>query len=159
MIDLPTDYRARIRPLLPERAFLRRDRGDALFITNAPMLSDADVLVRQLQTRGFTGIPAGGLLRIRPGQALVAQLELDCAPPDYFCQTLSRFRGRTPSDRSLELFARGVQLLECADPDRVREYIRQTRQLAALCLRKPQGGAYACALIAHSLETERSNRT
>lgn len=159
MIRLPTAYREMIRPLLPERAFLRRDRGDALFITNAPNLVDAGELAHQIQMRGFSCIQTGSLLRIRPGQALVAQLEIRCDPPDHFCQTLLRFRAQTPTDASLALFARGVQLLESADPGKVREYIRQSRQLAALSLRNPQGGAYACALIAHSLETERSNPT
>lgn len=159
MNGLPTAYREMIRPLLPERAFLRRDRGDGLFITNAPMLADADPLVCQLQTRGFDCIRTGGLLRIRPGAVLVAQLEVIREPPDFFCWTLSRFRGRMPDEASLSLFARGIQLLESADPGRVREYIRQTRQLAALSLRSDQGGAYACGLIAHCLETERSNRT
>ena len=28
--------RGELRPLLPERAFLKRDRGDALLISNAP---------------------------------------------------------------------------------------------------------------------------
>ena len=34
--SLTREMRAVLRSSLPERAFLRRDRGDALFISNAP---------------------------------------------------------------------------------------------------------------------------
>lgn len=159
MTHLPAFYRELILPLLPGRAFLRRDRNDALFITNAPQFSDAALLTDQLQMRGFVCTPDSGFLHISPGPELLIQFELRHNPPDFFCETLLRFRGESPSDDALKLFSRGVQLLENSDTGKLTEYLRRTRQLAALSLRNRQGGAYACALIAHTLETERSNMT
>lgn len=154
MTNLPAAYREVILPLLPEHAFLRRDRGGALFITNAPRFADVSALTEQLQMRGFICAHVNGFLHISPGPELIVQFELNHNPPDFFCETLLRFRGQAPSDAALRLFARGVQLLENADPGQLTEYLRQTRQLAALSLRKRQGGAYACVLIAHILETK-----
>lgn len=157
MNHLPAAYRELILPHLPERAFLRRDRGGALFITNAPRFADAEALTDHLQMCGFICTSDNGFLHISPGPKLLTEFEHRHDPPDFFCRTLLRFRGLAPSEDALELFARGVQLLENADPGHTNEYLRQTRHLAALSLRNPQGGAYACALIAHALETERSN--
>lgn len=159
MNNLPTAYREMILPHLPDRAFLRRDRGGALFITNAPRFADAESLIDQFQVRGFICTNIDGFLCISPGPAMLTEFELQHNPPDFFCETLIRFRGEPPSEAALRLFARGVQLLENADSGRTTEYLRQTRHLAALSLRNHQGGAYACALIAHTLETERSNMT
>lgn len=156
MTSLPETLRETLRPLLPDRAFLRRDRGGALFITNAPGFVDMDELTDQLQMRGFVCSHDNGFLRISPGPRHLTDFELAHEPPDFFCQSLLRLRGASPSDDALSLFCRGIQLLESADPGSIAVYLRQTRQLAALSLRNRQGGAYACALIAHILETERS---
>jgi len=159
MTNLPASYREIILPHLPERAFLRRDRSDALFITNAPRFADVAPLTDHLHAHGFICTYDNGFLRISPGPELLTQFEVQHNPPDYFCKTLLRFRGEPPSIDALKLFARGIQLLENANPSQLTEYLRQTRQLAALSLRNRQGGVYACALIAHTLETERSNMT
>ena len=151
MNKLPAIYREMILPHLPERAFLRRDRDGALFITNAPQFADASSLTALLQARGFLCARNGSFLTLSPGPALLSAFELRHDPPDHFCKTLLRFRGQSPSDDALRLFARGVQLLEHADPAGTDGYFRRTRQLAALSLRNHQGGAYACALICHTL--------
>lgn len=156
MNNLPASYREMILPLLPERAFLRRDRSGALFITNAPRFADAEALIDRLQVCGFICAHINGFLHISPGPELLTAFEQRHDPPDYFCETLLRFRGQSPSDAAQKLFARGIQLLENADSGQRAEFLRQTRQLAALSLRNRQGGAYACALIAHALENERS---
>lgn len=156
VLNLPAFFRKQIRPLLPERAFLRRDREGALLITNAPKFTDAAVLIDHFQMRGFVCTDINDCLRISPGPAHITAFELRCEPPDHFCKSLLRFRGQEPSAEAAALFARGVQLIENADPGRLTEYMKQTRQLAALSLRTRQGGVYACALIAHILETERS---
>ena len=156
MNSLPSQLRETLRPVLPARAFLRRDRGGALFITNAPRFADADGLMHHLQMRGFLCSHDNGFLRISPGPKHLTDFELAHEPPDFFCQSLLRLRGASPSNDALSLFSRGIQLLESADPGSIAVYLRQTRQLAALSLRNRQGGAYACALIAHILETERS---
>ena len=156
VLNLPVFFRERIRPLLPERAFLRRDREGALFITNAPKFTDAAALAGHFQMGGFICADVNDCLRIFPGPAHITAFELRHDPPDHFCESLVRFRGQEPSAEAAALFARGVQLVENADPGRLAEYVRQARRLAALSLRTRQGGIYACALISHILETERS---
>lgn len=155
-LNLPAFFREQIRALLPERAFLRRDREGALLITNAPKFTDAAALRDHFQMCGFICADINDCIRISPGPAHITAFELRHDPPDHFCETLARFRGKAPSDEAAALFSRGVQLIENADPGRLAEYMKQTRRLAALSLRTRQGGAYACALIAHILETERS---
>jgi len=157
VLNLPAFFRGQIRPLLPERAFLRRDREAALFVTNAPKFTDASALIDHFQVRGFICTAINDRLRISPGPAHITDFELRHDPPDHLCKSLVRFRGQEPSADAVALFARGVQLIENADPGRLTEYMKQTRQLSALSLRIRQGGAYACALISHILETERSN--
>ena len=49
---LAAAMRGEIAAMLPERAFLRRDRGDALFVTNAPAFSDAGALTVHSFFRG-----------------------------------------------------------------------------------------------------------
>ena len=149
---LPENLRLCIRPLLPERAFLRRARGDGLFITDAPRHSDEDI-APSLSAMGFLCTLERGCLLIAPGAEHLLGFEMDSpSPPDFFCETLLRFRGEPPCEAALNLFAQGVRLLEKATEDEIRIYQRRARNLAALCLRNHWGGAYACALIAHVLE-------
>lgn len=155
-LQLPVFFREQIRPLLPERAFLRRDRDDGLFITNAPQFADAQSLTDHLQARGFICTDIIGRLRISPGPQFLTDFELRHDPPDHFCKSLVRFRGMQPSGEAIALFSRGVQLLENADPGKVSDYLRCVRQLAAVSLRTRQDGVYACALISHILDPERS---
>ena len=155
-LNLPAFFRGQIRPLLPERAFLRRDREDALFVTNAPKFTDASALIDHFQVRGFICTAINDCLRISPGPAHITDFELRHEPPDHFCKSLVRFRGMQPSGEAIALFSRGVQLLENAEPGKVSDYLRCVRQLAAVSLRTRQGSVYACALISHILDPERS---
>ena len=147
MTSLPSQLREILRPLLPERAFLHRARGDATFITNAPLFADID-----LSDHDFHCVYQGNLLLISPGAKYLTDFELNHPdPPDFFCQSLLRFRGQTPCEEALDLFSVGVRLLENADENESRLYARRARNLAAVCLRKNLGGAYACALLAHQI--------
>ena len=147
MTDLPAQLREILRPLLPERAFLRRARGDATFITNAPMFAELS-----LESHGFLCSHQGTLLTLSPGAQFITEFELNHpSPPDFLCRTLLRFRGQTPCEDAITLFAVGVRLLEHADANEARLYDRRVRNLAAVCLRKNLGGAYACALLAHQI--------
>lgn len=147
MNDLPALIRERLRPLLPERAFLRRARGDAAFITNAPQWSETDLI-----PHGFLCSSQGNLLLISPSADFIVDFELKHPdPPDFFCQTLMRFRGQPPCEEAVKLFAVGVRLLECADANEAQQYDHRVRNLAAVCLRENLGGAYGCALLAHSI--------
>lgn len=154
---LPAVLRERLRPLLPERAFLRRDRGDALFVTNAPALSGDPSLQTALEAAGFLCETRGSLLRIAPDPDLLLALEQAHSPCDFLSMSLTRLRGRTPCAEALALFAQGIRLLEHAAPSDTEVYVRRTHQLAALCLRKNLGGAYACALICHTLKTRKES--
>ena len=147
MTSLPSQLREILLPLLPERAFLRRARGDAAFITNAPMFAEIS-----LESHGFLCEHQGKLITISPGPQFITEFEQNYpSPPDFFCQTLLRFRGQPPCEDAIRLFAVGVRLLEHADENETRLYDHRTRNLAAVCLRENLGGAYACALLAHHL--------
>ena len=141
------------RAALSEGAFLRRDRGDALFVTDAPRL-DAGVSWREALARaGFLVEESGTLARITPGPAWLKALEAEHpVPPDELCRSLVRFAGRAPDDASLRLFALGARLLDGESDD--GRFERALRRRAAECLRlnanqtEPCGGGlYACALI------------
>ena len=144
------------RAALPEGAFLRRDRGEALFATDAPRLSpDAD-WPGALARAGFACELQGGLAFITPGPKWLAALERAWpAPPDDLCRSLARFAGLEPDGESLRLFALGARRLD-GDPEVGGRFERRLRQRAAECLRlnahsdqNRGGGLYACALMNH----------
>ena len=147
---------------LPGGAFLRRDRGDALFVTDAPRLGDRMDWAGPLFEAGFYCAVSGGLLRLWPAGIWLSRLEAACPePPDDLCQSLSLFRGRDPDGESLKLFAFGLRCLDGGDG--AARFDRKLRQRAAACLRlnamnpsEPTlgGGLYACALLDHELEVQ-----
>ena len=151
--------RAAAAAQLPPRAFLRRDRGEALFVTNAPRLRPETDWAEALSAAGFVCEVKDGLLYLIPGSAWLARLEAECpAPPDALCASLLRFRGLSPEPESLRLFALGARALEI--PAEGPRYDRRLRQRAAECLRlnathphdPPRGGGlYACALLDHEI--------
>ena len=146
------------RRALPEGAFLRRDRGEALFATDAPRLGpDAD-WPEALAGAGFLFEERGGLAFLRPGPGWLAALEREYpVPPDDLCQSLARFAGIGPDEASLRLFALGARRLD-GEGDGGR-FERALRRRAAQCLRlnarqtEPCGGGlYACALLNHIIK-------
>ena len=147
---------------LPEGAFLRRDRGDALFVTDAPRFSAPTDWAARLSGAGFLCADSGGLLRLRPAEVWLTRLEADCPdPPNALCRSLLRFRGLSPDGESMKLFALGIRCLDGGDG--AARFDRQLRQRAATCLRlnamNPNdptrgGGLYACALLDHELEVQ-----
>ena len=141
----PELLRAELKPLLPPRAFLKRDRGDALLITNAPALGFAPESLPGciLERRGT-------VLGILPDAQWVAEYEAAIpAPPDHLSRTLLFFRGVAADDDNLRLFARGAKLLDAQpSPGEIEAYVRSLRNRAALALRGGCGGGlYACACI------------
>ena len=141
--------RAMARAALPPRAFLRRDRGEALFVTNAPAFDPA---LREIP--GFIVERRGGLLYLLPDNLWLARWERRAPePPDDLCAKLYRFRGEAPDRDNLLLFARGLKLLDGgATPEDIAAYDRSLRQRAAMALRGGCGGGlYAASLIAHQL--------
>jgi len=130
---------------LPEKAFLRRDRGDALFISNAPTF---DPGMREIP--GFTIEVREKLMHILPDAGWLARLEA-AEPQDQLSRSLLRFRGQAPDHDNLRLFAQGLKLLDfpgSAPEAEIEAYDRALRQRAALALRGGCGGGlYAAALV------------
>lgn len=151
ILALPERFRGEVRAILPERAFLRRDREDALYVTDAPRFADAQALREALAERGFLCEMRGERMAIFSDAARLTELEARCSPPDFFCASLEKLRALAPSTEALKLFAVGVRLLEHSER---LTYSRRARQLAAVCLRTRSGGAYACALIDFALRRE-----
>ncbi len=147
---------------LPRGAFLRRDRGGALFVTDAPRLAPGGDWTRALIAAGFRCEAQSGLIRLWPDAGWLVRLEAGCPdPPDALCEGLVRFRGLAPEAESLALFARGARALEAREGGAAFE--RALRQRAAACLRlnrtepdKPirGGGLYACALLNSIIKKE-----
>ena len=141
--------RGEIAAMLPERAFLRRDRGDALFVTNAPAFADVNALAERLSLAGWRVRARGGLLAISPGAERIDQFErARPEPPDFLTRSLKRLCGLPVCGEALAVFAEGLRRAEHGDAE---DYDRRVRQLAALCLRRSCGGAYACAVILYDL--------
>ena len=137
--------RSELRPLLPERAFLKRDRGDALLITNAPALGLAPD-----RLPGCIVENRGMLLCILPDALWIA--ESDAAipePPDHLSRTLLFFRGVEADPDNLRLFARIAKLMDAQpSPGEIEACDRALRNRAALALRGGCGGGlYACACV------------
>ena len=137
--------RAELKPLLPERAFLKRDRGDMLLVTNAPAfgLSPERLPGCIVERRGM-------LLRILPDAQWVAEYENGFSePPDHLSRTLLRFRGVEADLDNLHLFARIAKLMDAQpSPGEIEACDRALRSRAALALRGGCGGGlYACACI------------
>ena len=152
--------------ILPEGAFLKRDRGNGLFVTDAPRRCPRMNWSALLAEADFYCTGTDGLLRLWPGEIWLTRLEAAWPePPDDLCRSLLRYRGRSPDGESLRLFAMGLRCLD-GEPEAER-FDRTLRQRTAVCLRlernagmapegrspspPPGGGLYACALLRHEL--------
>ncbi len=145
--DLLREMRSRLRAELPPRAFLKRDRGETLFVSNAPAIDPSFS-----SAAGFTLTRRGTLACFLPDESWLMRLEArHRTPPDAFCASLLRFRGAKVAPETLLLFALGVKLPETADAPDV--FDKRLRQAAAVALRGGMsgGGLYALALIDHML--------
>ena len=137
--------RSELRPLLPERAFFKRDRGDALLITNAPALGLAPD-----RLPGCIVENRGMLLCILPDAQWIAEYEAAIPePPDHLSRTLLFFRGVEADPDNLRLFARIAKLMDAQpSPGEIEACDRALRNRAALALRGGCGGGlYACACV------------
>lgn len=150
MNSFASQVRGAARALLPEGAFLRRDRGEALFVTDAPRFGGSV----DWAGAGFL-CRAGHLARLTPGPEWLYRLEGSCPePPDALSTSFQRFSGDIDVE-ALSLFAEGMKALDGGTWD--AKYDRRLRQRAAVCLRErlPGGGLYACALVRYLIEKER----
>lgn len=140
-------FAARLRQaavsMLPVGAFLRRDRGAALFITDAPRRG----VMPDWAKAGFLCESRGGLAFLTPASVWLDMLAAQYPePPDDFCAAFQRFIG-VPDAAVLKLFVMGMKQLDGAPHDPAFE--RKLRQAAAIALREHRsgGGLYACALL------------
>lgn len=151
MNEFAEKMRGAAMALLPPGAFLRRDRGGALYVTDAPRFGGQV----DWSLAGFRHVEGDGVDHLAPAGRWIHKLEaLYPEPPDPLCAEFRRFSGPPMLD-ALWLFARGMKALDGGTDD--PGYARALRQLAAVCLRKhlPGGGLYACALVNHMIEKER----
>ena len=132
---------AEARAALPEGAYLKRDRGDALLITDCGCAVE-----------GFARIPRGRLTALLPTSERILRWEQDfSAPAGAFSATLLRFRGPTPDNDNVLLFTRGVKLFSGTAAE-LTVFDRAVRQTAAAALRTGNGGGvYALALLRDEL--------
>ena len=139
-----------LRAALPEKAFIRRDRGDALYTSNAPAFQPEIPAIP-----GFILQRNHALLHILPDKTWMLELEKQ-DPPDQLSETLIRFRGAEPDEAALILFARGLKLLDGgAAPHEAAAFDRAVRQRAAAALRgENPGGLYALSLLNHQIQKE-----
>ena len=153
MNDLVLSLREQAAGCLPPRAFLKRDRGDALFITNALRIDPDCGIVSRLSEKGFIVTEDNGLVRILPGRDMLLGSEKRYPEaPDHLSGTLMRFSGTEPEQENLVLFAQGLRIL---DGDPAADYEQRLRKRAAVCLRNHTGGGlYACAVINHIIQKE-----
>ena len=131
-----TDLRALAAAQLPEGAFLRRDRGGALYVTNAPAKGwSGDI-------KGFSAKISGGIAKLTPDGGTMQTCDF---VPDALAKELSRFTG--VSDEAITVFAACIKCAEAPDAVSYEKCDRMLRQSAAKALRAGGGeGLYYCAL-------------
>lgn len=138
------NLRKRVGDALPAGAFLRRDRGDALYVTDAPRLGFAD------EVPGLRAEAADGLMRLYIKEEILTECDF---PPDGLALSLARFPQTPATDESLLLFTEGLKILEAPDEAGHLRYDKKVRQAAAVALRTGGGGGlYACALVLAEIE-------
>ena len=121
---------------LPEGAFLRRDRGNALYITNAPSKGWTGML------DGFSVEQQGMMARL---SILPEMIEKCDYAPDSLAFELERFRG--VSQDAAAIFTECVKCIEAPEQILWEKCDRNLRQAAAAAMRSGCGeGLYYCAL-------------
>ena len=114
--------------------FLRCDRGDALYVTNACAARGA------FEQAGFLCEEAGGLLRLIPGGAITEALA-GWLGPAQDALGMDGLRSREAEAEDLRLLGEGVKRWELAmDRPALSAYEKSVRQRAAVCLRTGKGG-------------------
>lgn len=130
------DLRKLVRPYLPEDAFLRRDRGNGMYVTNAP-------------AKGWSGTVPGFSVEVKGAVACISILpETMCScdfEPDRLATELERFKGH--SDNAAFIFMECMKCVEAPDNVEYEKCDRRVRQAAATAMRTGGGeGLYYCAL-------------
>lgn len=130
-------------------AFLRRARGDALFVSDAIRKTpDAAAIESELNRYFYTARIEKNLLHISPAPAKVRAFE-DFSSPEItpFLRGFTAFRGRESDEATIMLFSEGIKICaESSGAAAIAAYEKRVRQQAALALRTGGGGGlFACA--------------
>ena len=131
-----------VRERIPENRFLKRDRRDALFVTDY----DGEI-------DGFVQTRRGALTALTPDETLL--LRYETKPVGAFSASLERFRGRPASVEILRLFAQGVKLTGGCTDGELSAFDKSARQSAAKALRTGiGGGVFALAILRDELNNQ-----
>ena len=121
---------------LPEGPYLRRERGTALYVTNAPAKGWAG------EIEGFSVDVQGAIARLSVIPDILEKC--DYAPDRLACE-LESFRGT--SAEAAEIFSECMKCIEAPERALWDKCDRRIRQAAAVALRSGGGnGLYYCAL-------------
>lgn len=145
---LLTAMRAEVREALDSRAFLRLDRGSALFVSNAPLFQK-----QFSEIEGFEIRRGENLIFVYPSAERVRTIEKGIGmAEDGLSETLFRFAGQDVPESTRDLFSACLKLKQTCAPDLARAD-RILRQSAALALRGaiPGGGLFLCARLLHEI--------
>ena len=148
----PEILRAEVESLLGAAvpgAFLRRARGDALFVSDAARKTpDTTALESELSKYFYTARVEKNLLHISPAPEKVRAFEAFSSPEiTPFLRGFTAFRGRETDEGAAILFSEGIKLCaESSGAAAISAYEKRVRQRAALALRTGGGGGlFACA--------------
>ena len=145
--------RTAIRMKLPPKAFLLIDRGDALFVSNAPIFTPEIPSVA-----GFIVYRSGRNIAFLPDESWLIRLERRTAEaPDELSRTLMRFRGEKIENDALKMYAQALKLAEGDTASKAKDieaFENSIRKSAALALRSGGGGGlYGLAVANAYLKT------
>ena len=150
--------RARIGQALDgSGAFLRRDRGAGLYVTDLPAKQgDCAAFIGAMEEAGIRVERDGLLLRLVPDTRWAAAF-VDWAEariePGALTRQLEKTRGRPVCPEETACWLEGMKRIELGDAG---DYERVLRQTAAAALRKKGGGLlYACGLCLDMMEAKK----
>ena len=136
-------------------AFLRCDRGSALYATNLPARCDHwREIAQAMRAAGFLIEERGALLAVAPDGAWRTRFEQWAAEQSCESELTRLFRqsaARSVCDEETGAWLDGIKRLELHQG--LGDYEKTVRQAAAVALRKRCGGAlYACGLCLDMLK-------
>ena len=130
-------------------AFLRCDRGSALYVTNLPVRSDCwHEVARNMTEADFCLSECGRLLTITPDITWLAPFNewaLELCQESELTRLFERRTTQETCDVEIDAWLEGIKRIELHQG--MGDYEKVVRQAAAVALRNQCGGAlYACGL-------------
>ena len=136
------------RALSGSGAFLRCDRGGALYVTNLLVKrGDLTAFAAEMEKERIRVEAAGGLLRLTPAACWAADFAawaVEQTTPGELTRQLEKTRARPVCAEEMACWLEGMKRLELGGGG---DFERAVRQTAAVALRRQCGGLlYACGL-------------